>query len=122
MKYAILIYGDPAARQAWQALPEAERAGALQRYAELNRELSESGEMIVAEALGDPSLTTQVSVREGRTLTGDGPFAEVKELLAGFYLVDCDTRERAVEIAGRLPEAEAGRIEVRPVMTYSALE
>jgi hypothetical protein len=56
-----------------------------------------------------------VSVRDGRTVTSDGPFAEAKELLAGFFLLDCESMERAVEVAARVPEAELGLVEVRPV-------
>ena len=58
--------------------------------------------MIVTEALADPSLTRRVTVRDGQTVTSDGPFAEAKELLAGFYLLECDSMERAVEVAARL--------------------
>jgi len=122
MKYAILIYGSLEARQAWQDSAEDHKAAGLQAYADLNHDLSESGELVTTEALADPSLTRHVTIRDGQTVTGDGPYAEVKELLAGFYVVDCDSIERAVEIAGRIPELASGRIEVRPVMTYSELE
>jgi hypothetical protein len=122
VKYAILIYNNPESRRVWQSSPEAQRAEGIEAYATLNDELAERGELIVSEALADPSHTTHVTIRDGRTLTGDGPFAEVKEMLAGFYLVECDTIERAVEIAAQVPELEAGRIEVRPVMTYSGLD
>jgi hypothetical protein len=63
-----------------------------------------------------------VTVRDGQTLTSDGPFAEAKELLAGFFLLDCDSLERAVEVAARMPEAELGLIEVRPVLTLGGME
>lgn len=122
MKYMILIHSNPASRQAWEGFSDAERAEGLSVYAALNDDLAASGEMVVAEALADPSLTTRVSVREGRTMTSDGPFAEAKELLAGFYLVECDSPDRAVQIAARIPEAEFGLVEVRPVMTYTELE
>jgi hypothetical protein len=122
VKYVILIYGNPESRRVWQESLEGSRAEGLQRYAALNEELAASGELIVSEALADPSHTMHVTVRGGRTLTGDGPFAEVKELLAGFYLVECETIDRAAEIAARVPEAVAGRLEVRPVMTYSGLD
>jgi hypothetical protein len=59
-------------------------------------------------------------VKDGRTITTDGPFAELKEHLAGFYLLDCESIERAVEIAARIPEAALGLVEVRPVMDISA--
>jgi hypothetical protein len=55
-------------------------------------------------------------VRDGRTIATDGPYAEAKELLAGFYLVDCESEERAIELAGRIPEAELDVVEVRPVL------
>jgi len=76
----------------------------------------------VSEALAEPQLARRVSVQDGRTVSSDGPFAEVKEHLAGIYLVECDSMERAVEIAARIPEATVAQIEVRPVMTYSGLE
>ena len=76
----------------------------------------------MSEALADPSLATRVSVREGRTMTTDGPFAEVKEQLAGFFLIECESIERAVEVAARVPEAAYGLVEVRPVLALSGLE
>ena len=79
-------------------------------------------ELIVAEALESPASASRVSVADGRTIAGDGPYVETKEHLAGFYLVDVASRERAIEIAGRIPEAAIGGVEVRPVLTYSALE
>jgi hypothetical protein len=122
VKYLILIYGNPQSRQVWESLPEEQRANDLQAYAALNQELAASGELITAEALADPSLTRQVLVRDGRVSTTDGPFAEVKEQLAGFYLVDCDTIERATEIAARIPEAPVSILEIRPILSYSGLE
>ena len=65
---------------------------------------------------------TEQWIALGRTVAGDGPYVETKEHLAGFYLVDVDSRERAIEIAGRIPEAAIGGVEVRPILTYSALE
>ena len=61
----------------------------------------------------------RVSLSEGRLVTSDGPFPEAKELLGGFYLVDCESEERAVEIAGRVPEAQLGLVEVRPTLELS---
>ena len=122
MKYVILIYGNPAAREVWLGLPAAQRAEGLAVYAALREDLVASGEMIVSEALADPSLTRRVAVREGQTMTTDGPFAEVKELLAGFFLVECESMERAIEHAARVPEAAFGLVEVRPVMDLSGFE
>jgi hypothetical protein len=122
VKYLVLIYTNPEARGLWERLSEAERAAGLGAYAALNEDLAASGEMIVSESLADPSLAKHVTVRGGQATTTDGPFAEAKEQLAGFYLVECDSMERAVKIAARIPEAEAGVIEVRPVHTFSGLE
>lgn len=121
MKYLILIYSNPASREVWEALSDAERTVGFRVYAALNEDLAASGEMIVSEALTDPSLAKHVLVREGRTTTTDGPFAEVKEHLAGFYLIECDSIERAVEHAAKVPEAAYGLVEVRPVLDLSAL-
>src|SRR6266487_1907270 len=97
MKYLILIYSNPRSRA-------------------FREELAASGELVASEGLADPSLAKRVSVREGRTLTSDGPFAEVKEHLAGFYLIECQSQERAVELAARVPDAFYNEVEVRPVM------
>ena len=122
MKYLILIYGNPKSREAWAGFSDAERAEGLRAYAGLVEDLVASGELIVTEALADPSLAKRVTVRDGRTMTTDGPFAEVKEHLAGFFLLDCESMDRAVEIAARVPEADLGLIEVRPVLNLSGME
>ena len=115
VKYLILIYSNPASREIWEGFSDDQRAEGFRYYAALADQLAASGELIVTEALADPSLTRRVSVRDGQAVTTDGPYAEAKELLAGFFLLDCESLDRAVEIAARLPEAELGLIEVRPV-------
>ena len=122
MKYLLLIYHNPEARELWESFSEEQKAEGLALYAALNNDLAASGELIVAEALENPSAASRVSVTDGRTIAGDGPFVETKEHLAGFYLVDVASRERAIEIAARIPEAAIGGVEVRPILTYSALE
>jgi hypothetical protein len=114
VKYVILIYHNPASREVWEGMPDEAKMAGLRAYAALNEELAASGELIVTQALAEPERTTQVTVRGGQTITTDGPFAEVKEQLAGFYLVECASLERAVEIAAGLPDAEDARLEVRP--------
>lgn len=116
MKYLIMIYHNKQAVEAWEGMTrEAQRAG-LRQYAGFHDELAASGELVMAEALAEPALGTMVTAHEdGRVTTADGPFAEAKEYLAGFYVVDCADRERAVEIAARFPEAGYGLVEVRPV-------
>lgn len=122
MKYLILIYSNPMSREIWEGLSDDQRAVGFKSYAALNDDLRASGEMIVTEALADPSLAKRVTVREGRAMTTDGPYAEAKELLAGFYLIECESMERAIEHAARVPEAQLGLVEVRPVLDLSALE
>jgi hypothetical protein len=122
MKYLLLIYLNPGSREIWNELPAAQRAEGMQAHAALNEDLAASGELILTEALADESLAKRVSVREGRTVTSDGPFAEAKEFLAGIYLIESDSLERAIEIAAQMPEAPVGEIEVRPVMELGGLE
>jgi hypothetical protein len=122
VKYLILIYHNPQARQIWETFSDEERASGLQVYAALNEELAASGELIVTEALADATEARTIAVRDGQTISRDGPFAEVKEQLAGFYLVECASIARASEIAARIPEAGMGLIEVRPILRYSGLE
>lgn len=116
MKYMILISHNPASQQVWESFTAAQRAEGWQYYASLNEDLNASGEMIISEALADPSLAKRIRVAEGQVMTTDGPFAEAKEHLAGFFLVDCESMDRAVEIAGQVPEAMFGLVEVRPVL------
>ena len=118
MKYVILIHHNPAA---WDALPDAQRREIGRRHLALTEELAASGELVVSEALGDPSLARTVPAAEPGTVVSDGPYAEAKEYLAGFYLVECDSLDRAAGYAGRLPHGPHYRIEVRPVMNLKAL-
>jgi hypothetical protein len=115
MKYLVLIYSNAGSRELWQQFSETERARGLAAYAALDEELAASGELVVSEALADPARTKRVRLDEGVALTTDGPFAEAKEHLAGIYLLDVTSEERAVEIAGKVPEAWLGLVEVRPV-------
>jgi hypothetical protein len=122
MKYVILIYSNPQSRELWGQFSEAERAEGWRAYGALTNDLAGSGELIVTEALADPSLAKRITVREGRTIATDGPFPEMKELLAGFYLIQCESLERAIAHAARVPEAEYGLVEVRPVMELTGME
>ncbi|MGC4942983.1 YciI family protein [Kribbella sp. DT2] len=121
MKFLILIYGNPEGRALWNQLSEEQRRESMSGYAELENALTAEGELIASESLDDPALTRQVRVRDGKAVTTDGPFAEIKEQLAGFYLVDCDTVERATEIVTRIPEAAYSIVEIRPVRDLSSL-
>lgn len=122
MKYVILIHSNRMSEDVWNQMDPDERRAGLAAYAQLDDDLAASGEMIVSEALGLPPTATRVTVRDGAVLSTDGPYAEAKEFLAGFFLVDVADRARAIEIAARIPEAQFGNVEVRPVMDLSAFE
>ena len=109
MKYVALIYADP---DGWDAVPEGERQRLSEKYMALAREPVSVG----GEQLEDADTATTVRVRDGETLTTDGPFAETKEQLGGFYLIDCASLDEALEFAARIPAAERGAVEVRPVV------
>jgi hypothetical protein len=100
----------------WDGFSRDQRAAGLREYEALHESMVASGELIVSEALADPSLAKRVTAREGQTIVTDGPYAEAKEHLAGFFLLECASMERALEQAARIPEAALGLVEVRPIM------
>jgi hypothetical protein len=119
VKYLLMIYSNPTSRAVWDGFSDAEKATGLAVYATLIEELAGTGELVVTEALADPSH----SRRPGAVApAGDGPYAEAKEHLAGFFLVDCAGMDRALEIAARIPESSYGLVEVRPTMTYEGMD
>lgn len=119
MKYMILVHSNPSFAQRWEGLTDAQRKEFGRGHFALTDELAASGELVVSEGLADPALAKRVFLREEQVVASDGPFAEVKEHLAGFYLVDVGDEGRAVEIAGRVPDAVWGLVEVRPVLDMS---
>ena len=119
MKYLLMIYNNPATYEAWS---EDERNELFTTVDEIMKELSESGEWVGGQGLADASTAKTVRVREGVPATTDGPFAEAKEQLAGYLIVDCETEERAVEIATRWPDAKYFAMEVRAIMHTSGTE
>lgn len=120
MKYVILLYGNPSSRDLWAGMSDAERVAGLSVYAELNADLVASGELVGSASLDEPAETKTVTVRDGVAMATDGPFAEVKEHLAGFYVVDVASLDRVLEIVARIPEAAHGVVEVRPVRELSS--
>ena len=119
VKYILLIYNNPATYEAWS---EEERDALFGEVDTIMKELTESGELVGGEGLADASNTKTVRVRNGVPVVTDGPLAEAKEQMGGYLIVDCDTVERATEIAARWPDAQYFAMEVRPIMNTSGTE
>jgi hypothetical protein len=115
MKYMLLIY---AAEQAWT---ETEREQCYEESTELAHELKSKGQFLATSPLQPVSTATSVRVRDGKRLVIDGPFAETREQLGGFFLVDAKDLDEALEIAARIPAARKGTVEVRPVVEIRGL-
>lgn len=111
MRYLCLIYLD---EKQLAAMPENELSALNARHLALNEELLEGGQFIEAEALSPAASTTCVRVRNGRATVTDGPYAETKEMVAGFYLIEARDLNEAIQVASRLPSAPLGTVEVRP--------
>jgi hypothetical protein len=122
MKYLIMVLSNPESAAALRKLSAEQGREFGRGHRALGEALAESGELVVAEGLADQSSAVRVRVRDGETMTTDGPFAEVKEQLAGFYLVECDSVERAIECAARVPDAAFTDVEVRPVLDLRGME
>jgi hypothetical protein len=122
VKYLILIQSNPESLAVWETLSDQQRADFGIGHLRLTEQMREAGVLVVSEGLGDPALATQVSVRDGATITSDGPYAEVKEHLAGFYLIDVADLDEAVAWAAKAPDAAYTRVEVRPVLDMSGWE
>jgi len=111
MRYLCLIYLD---EKELAVMPERDMNELNARHLELNDELVDSGHFIEAEALQPASDSTCVRVRNGRTALVDGPYAETKEMVAGFYVVEARDLNEAIQVASRIPSATLGTVEVRP--------
>ena len=113
MKYMLLIYDNPDTREVFSG---AEGKDLQEQMDALMAEITESGELVGGEALADPSNTKTVRPRDGVPAITDGPLAEAKEHFGGYLIVDCESVERAAEIAARWPNAKFAAMEVRPMM------
>jgi hypothetical protein len=113
MRYLCLVYADEARLN---ALPQAEVDALIDETAANNQELEASGQLVLAQALEQVDEAVTVRVRDGRLSATDGPFAETNEQLGGFVLVEARDLNEAVRIAGRIPSARIGSVEVRPVI------
>ncbi len=115
MKYMLLVYLDE------QALSEAEREHCYVESAQLTQQLNSTGQYLGANPLHPISTATSVRVRDGKRFVTDGPFAETREQLGGYYLIDACDLDEAIRIAERIPPARFGTIEIRPVMEIEGL-
>ncbi len=116
MQYLLLIYDS---EKAMSAMSEADRKQLNTDYTAFTKEIIASGHFKGGDALQPIHTATTVRVRDGKTSTTDGPFAETREQLGGYYLIDAKDLDEANQIAARIPSARNGSIEVRPVMNYT---
>jgi hypothetical protein len=112
MKYLCLIYFDPAT---WAARPPAEAEAMMREYADYTRSIKASGHWVAGNRLESVAAATTVRIRAGKLSTTDGPYAETKEQLGGYYLIEATDLNEAIQVAARIPGARVGSIEVRPV-------
>jgi hypothetical protein len=117
MRYMLLIYSNPTF---WPSLSKDEADRLMNEYNVFSKDIIDSGEYIAGDPLTGVETATTVRIRDGKTNTTDGPFAETKEHLAGYYIIDVLDLDRALELAARIPDVASGSVEVRPVMDMQA--
>ena len=116
MKYLCLIYEN---EKNWESMPPSDSEAIMNQYFAFTDDIQKSGKYIAGEALQPTATATTVRVRNGKVSTTDGPFAETKEQLGGFYLIEAKDLNDAIQVASRIPSARLGSIEVRPVVDFS---
>jgi hypothetical protein len=117
MQYLLLIHDD---EQAWERLSEEAQNEVVQAYGAFTTEIRESGAYVGSNRLAPTSAAATVRVRDGEQVVTDGPFAETKEQLGGYYLIEADSLDEALEWAAKIPSARTGSIEVRPLLPVPA--
>ena len=115
MKYMLLIYSDE------QALSEAERKDCYAESTQLAHDLKSNGQYLSANPLHPTAMATSIRVRDGKRLVTDGPFAETREQLGGYFLIDAKDLDEAIAVAARIPMVRKGTVEVRPVIEIAGL-
>ena len=115
MKYAFTIYGDESQRD---SASEEQRQAMTQAYGAVTQEMNEKGVFVAGEGLYPTQSATTVRVREGDREVTDGPFAETKEQLGGFYVLDVKDLDEAIDWAAKIPGSKTGSVEIRPVMVF----
>ena len=118
MKYILLIHND---EKAIGSLSEAERQAIVMEFRQFTQDVKASGHFVASARLHPTTSATSVRVRDGRRLVTDGPFAETREQLGGYYVIEANNLDEAITVAERIPSARSGTIEVRPVMDVPIL-
>ncbi len=116
MRYLCLIYDD---ESIWEKMPKPELDGMMGEYRAFTESIKQSGHHIGGDGLQPTRTATTVRVRKGKVSTTDGPFAETKEQLGGYYLINAKDLNDALQVAARIPSARLGGVEVRPVMIFN---
>jgi hypothetical protein len=119
MRYLCLIYEN---EKGWEALPQSEMEAVMGEYFAFTDQIRRNGKYVAGEALQPTQTATTVRVRNGKVSTTDGPYVETKEQLGGFYLIDAQDLNEAIQIAAKIPSARFGGVEVRPVIDFSQEE
>jgi len=117
MKYMLLIYHE---EQGWEGITEAERQQIYGEYRKLRGELEARGQFLSGSELQPVSTATTVRVRDGKEMITDGPFAETHEQLGGYFLIEAENLDEATNIAARIPSAQTGTVEIRPLAESAA--
>ena len=113
MKYMLLCYDD---EQAWEQAGPAAHKAAMQEAVALTHELDAKGQYITASPLQSSATAVSVRIRDGKPQVTDGPFAETREVLGGYYIIDVENLDEAIHIAERHPGARVGSVEIRPIL------
>ena len=114
MQYVLLIYGEEAV---WEADPDVDQK--MADYGTLAGELRTQGKLLAGEELAPVATATTVEVRDGQTVVSDGPFLETKEVLGGYFTIEAESLDEAIEWAAKIPDARLGKIEIRPLVDHS---
>jgi hypothetical protein len=117
MQYVLLIYDD---ERIWAGMDESQQGSMMKEYFTFTNELRDRGAYVDGNPLQPTETATSVQVRDGERLVTDGPFAETKEQLGGYYIVEADSIDEAIDWAAKIPSARLGTIEVRPILQVPA--
>jgi len=116
VEYVLLIYGE---ESKWSNLPPTDQQALYEEYFALSRDLTAQAKLKSSNELHSVTSATTIAVRDGETIVSDGPFAETKEVLGGYFVIEAETLDEAIDWAARIPTAKTGRIEIRPAVDHS---